>query len=84
MSANTQGSVLEVMFGKECGVNSLHHQAVEKVGDTLVVTARCTDEVIEGPEGKNLVAVQWHPERMLQEFPAQISLFHWVGGGSEN
>ncbi len=78
-----QGSVLAAMFGPECGVNSLHHQAVERVGDTLLATARSTDGVVEGLEGKNLVAVQWHPERMLQEFPGQIALFRWVAGGSK-
>jgi len=74
------GSVLAKMFGQECGVNSLHHQAVDKVGDGLVVTARSDDGVIEGLEADNLVAVQWHPERMLQGYPEQLALFNWVVG----
>lgn len=76
-------SVLEHMFGHECGVNSLHHQAVEEVGHGLVVTARSDDGVIEGLEGNNLLAVQWHPERMFQEFQKQSSLFRWVVGEDE-
>lgn len=43
-----------------------HHQAVDQVGDGLVVVARAADGVIEGLESTSddgwLVAVQWHPE----------------------
>lgn len=47
-------------------VNSFHHQAVDRVGDGLVVSARCgDDDVVEGlerPDRRFVVAVQWHPE----------------------
>jgi putative glutamine amidotransferase len=46
-------------------VNSRHHQAAERVGDGLIVSARSTDGVIEGlerPGRKFVVGVQWHPE----------------------
>jgi putative glutamine amidotransferase len=47
-------------------VNSLHHQAVRKLGRDLVVEARSsTDDVIEAVrlKGRNYVfGVQWHPE----------------------
>jgi putative glutamine amidotransferase len=49
-------------------INSSHHQAIDKVGHDLQVTARASDGTVEGVEwtgGRNwLVGVQWHPERM--------------------
>jgi putative glutamine amidotransferase len=49
-------------------VNSVHHQAVRRVGAGLVVEARaCADGVVEAlrlddPAGRYVVGVQWHPE----------------------
>lgn len=54
-------------------VTSSHHQAIEKLGDGLKITAKSEDmlpEAIEWtePEAKGfLIAVQWHPERMKYE-----------------
>jgi len=52
----------------EAEINSSHHQAIDKVGHDLQVTARASDGTVEGVEwtgGPNwLVGVQWHPERM--------------------
>jgi putative glutamine amidotransferase len=60
-------------------VNTSHHQAVDTPGDGLRIVARSVDdEVIEAVEGTSiahwLVAVQWHPERMMND-PAQRALF---------
>lgn len=57
---------------------SFHHQAIENVGDGLVVTGRSDDEVIEavewtGPEW--IVGVQWHPEDTADVDPQQQALF---------
>ena len=56
---------------------SMHHQAVERLGRDLVVTARADDGVIEGvelPEGW-VVGVQWHPEDTAADDPVQQRLF---------
>ena len=59
-------------------VNSRHHQAAGAVGRDLVVTARDpADGVIEGfalPGRKFVVAVQWHPEDLIDD-PVQLRLF---------
>jgi len=47
-------------------INSIHHQAVDRLGDGLSVTARAADGTIEAIEHDDsswpLIAVQWHPE----------------------
>lgn len=61
------GSLAEVAAGGErASTRSHHHQAVDRVGDGLVVTARHTDdgliEAIESPALRYCLGVQWHPE----------------------
>jgi putative glutamine amidotransferase len=50
------------------GVNSIHHQAVDRLGQTMRVSARAEDGVIEGVESDDpdwwMVGVQWHPEEL--------------------
>lgn len=56
-------------------VNSYHHQAVDAVGEHLVITAHAPDGVIEGLEwpGERFgIFVQWHPERMPYEHRSKI------------
>jgi gamma-glutamyl-gamma-aminobutyrate hydrolase PuuD len=60
-------------------VNSRHHQAVERVGAGLRVTARSVpDRVIEALErsdGRFALAVQWHPEDQVRRDAEQRKLF---------
>ena len=56
-------------------VNSYHHQAVDKIGKNLRITAHANDGVVEGLEfpGERLgLFVQWHPERMPKEHRQRI------------
>jgi putative glutamine amidotransferase len=62
------------------GVNSLHHQAVGKLGDGLRVVGRAEDGTVEAIEHEDrdwpMVAVQWHPEFLrLREHGASQTLF---------
>ena len=48
-------------------VNSYHHQACNRIGRGLTVTAESPDGLVEGVESTRhrwVVGVQWHPERM--------------------
>lgn len=50
-------------------VNSIHHQAIKKLGAELAVEASSPDGVVEaisGTAGSYLVGVQWHPEFMSE------------------
>ncbi len=61
--------------------NSLHHQAAaDEDGLMLKVVGRAPDGMIEAMEwaDKNLVAVQWHPERITDE--GHHLLFEWLVG----
>lgn len=66
----TPGSRLaEFVGGETTRVNSLHHQAVDKTGDGLVVSACDRDDIvqaIENTSGPLRIGVQWHPEYMPQ------------------
>lgn len=59
-------SVLYELLGHRIEVNTYHHQAIDRLADGLTVCAVSEDGVIEAVTGKNLTAVQWHPERMVQ------------------
>jgi putative glutamine amidotransferase len=59
-------------------VNSFHHQAVKDLAPGFVVNARSRDGVIEGIEksgGSFTVAVQWHPEMMVERSGEMCNLF---------
>lgn len=58
-------------------VNSFHHQAVDRVAEGFVVSARALDGVIEGledPAHPYCLGVQWHPERRPED-PLTRALF---------
>lgn len=65
-----------VMQSEAVRVNSLHHQAVRDTAASLRVVGRSSDGVIEAVEstdpGWPLLAVQWHPERMVEDPGARL------------
>jgi len=59
-------------------VNSLHHQAIEKVGTGLSVVASAEDGIIEAVEGDGeqwVVGIQWHPEWLVPGREDMLALF---------
>jgi putative glutamine amidotransferase len=61
-------------------VNSSHHQAAEEIGHGLRVVARCEqDGIIEALEGTSpdhfVLAVQWHPERSVEDGAGSRAIF---------
>lgn len=75
----TPGSHLSELLRQETvKVNSLHHQAVDQVGNGLTVSAVSEDGFIEALELEAhpfCLGVQWHPEHMSKSDPQQQKLF---------
>ena len=58
----------EVVVPDALDVNSFHHQAIERLGTGLKVTARAPDgtiEAVEDPARAFLIGVQWHAETLV-------------------
>lgn len=73
------GSRLATILGsQELQVNSHHHQAVKRLGAGLEAVAWAGDETIEGIEAPGhrwFVAVQFHPEDLVEGHAASRRLF---------
>lgn len=75
-----EGSMLaEYVGATRLGVNTIHHQSVDKLGEGLMVNAVSPDDgIIEGfemPGKRFVIGVQWHPEYMWRERPHSKRLF---------
>lgn len=70
-------SRLASILGSHPEVNTYHHQGIDRLAEGLKAIAWSDDGLIEAVEGQNLLAVQWHPERMtsLPEVQALFSDF---------
>lgn len=59
----------EILGSTSIMTNSHHHQAVKDIAPGLAITAWASDGVVEGFEKTDhpyFVAVQWHPERLVE------------------
>lgn len=59
-------SLAGAAIGARAEVQCHHHQAIDRLGDGLVVTARAADGTVEAVEQAGqrfVVGVQWHPEQ---------------------
>jgi gamma-glutamyl-gamma-aminobutyrate hydrolase PuuD len=62
------GTLVAKALGERAVVRCSHHQALDRLGDGLEVTARAADGVVEAIEmtaAPFVVGVQWHPEEEL-------------------
>jgi putative glutamine amidotransferase len=69
-------------------VNSSHHQSADTIGDGLRISALCPDDgIIEGLEGTApnhfVLAVQWHPERSVDEDEPSRAIFRALIGAAQ-
>jgi len=71
-------TMLADALGKgDIGVNSFHHQVVDKVAPGLTISATSPDGLVEALESREpwILGVQWHPERMFAQHPEFLRLF---------
>ena len=73
-------AVRDVLGQDRVKISCYHHQAVDRIGRGLRVTASSEDEVIEAVELSEpsegwFLAVQWHPEDTAATDPAQQAIF---------
>jgi len=78
-----QGSRLAGIIGDdEASVNSLHHQAIDKLGQGLRAVAYAPDGIVEAVEEVDaswIVGVQWHPEWLIESDHRMLNLFKAFG-----
>jgi putative glutamine amidotransferase len=69
----------QVLGAFEVEVNSMHHQAIDRLGDGLREVAWAPDGIIEGIEmpgdDRFVLGVQWHPEELVGHDRAARNLF---------
>ena len=57
-----------ILGAESLAVNSIHHQAVDRLGEAMRINARADDGTVEGVESDDaswwMVGVQWHPEEL--------------------
>jgi putative glutamine amidotransferase len=68
VSVNAASRLASILGVQSLGVNSIHHQAVDRLGSAMRISARADDGVVEGVESDDpdwwMVGVQWHPEEL--------------------
>ncbi len=71
--------LFDIVKEEHIDVNSMHHQAIDTVGDGFRVTAKSADGYVEAIELEGYpfcMGVQWHPEHMSQKSEMQRKLFN--------
>jgi putative glutamine amidotransferase len=72
-----ESRLAEVVGTTTLDVNSFHHQAIQRLGDGLRISARAPDgtvEAVEDPGRTFVIGVQWHAETLVHR-PFERALF---------
>ena len=73
------GTLLGQLLGTgEILTNSVHHQALDRLGRGLRISAKSPDGIVEGiedPSGPLFLGVQFHPEATAGENPRMQAIF---------
>jgi putative glutamine amidotransferase len=75
-------AVARIVGCERLPVNSLHHQALDRLGQGVCAVGHADDGTIEAIEVDgvpSVVGVQWHPE-LIRHRAEQLALFRWVAG----
>lgn len=72
----------EIVNSDKFKINSYHHQAIDRLGENLMINSKSDDGIIEGIEYADkterpfLLGVQWHPERIEDpDNPLSLNIF---------
>jgi putative glutamine amidotransferase len=81
------GSRLAAILGTdELEVNSMHHQAIKRLGRGLTAVAWAPDQIVEGAElgdpARFVLGVQWHPEELVGHSEPARRLFAALVGAA--
>ena len=80
VKVNKNTELNKILNTENLKVNSIHHQAIDKLGKDLIISAESPDGIIEGIEVTNewkAIGIQWHPEYLAEE-EHSIALFNWL------
>ena len=76
------GTRLAGLIGESSDAQCYHHQAIDRLGDGLIVSAKDADGVIEAvemPGDSFVLAVQWHPEERLDDIRLFVGVVEAAG-----
>lgn len=72
-------TTVQKLLGNFAYTNSFHHQAIDLLGDGLIVSGTTGDTIIEAiemPSHTFVLGVQWHPENMFNSASVMKQLFY--------
>lgn len=66
IAVQSETHLSSILQTQHCETNSYHLQAIDKIGQSLRISATSIDQVIEGIETEDgrIIGVQFHPEKM--------------------
>ena len=78
VSIDNNSILYGILQTEKINVNSMHHQAINRVGEKFQVAAESEDGFPEAIELQNhpfCIGVQWHPEHMSKKSAEQRKIF---------